>query len=83
LDQKVKSDKVWEFKTVNAEPNENFASIQGIFIADESVTKKTNLWIIKSQIVQHFGVFEGEVKTIEGRFSFRIRGLVEFHESRW
>lgn len=83
LDKKVKSDKVWEFKTVNAEPNEKFASIQGIFIAEESVAKKTNLWIIKSQIMQHFGIFEGEVVTIEGSFRFRIRGLVEFHESRW
>ncbi|OMJ87593.1 hypothetical protein SteCoe_10685 [Stentor coeruleus] len=83
LNQKKGSDKVWEFKTVNVGPNEMFASIKGIFVAEESMVKKTNLWIIKSQIVQYFGEFEGEVETVDGIIRFKVRGLVEYHESRW
>lgn len=73
----------WRFRSLNPEPDSRFGYIEGKFVPEKLFKKSTNLWLIKSELNQLFGVYEAEVRAIEGTFSFKVRGILEVHESRW
>jgi hypothetical protein len=83
FDQKENNTLIWDFYTVNQQPDSRFAAIKGKFVTETTFNKEINLWIIKSKLLQLFGNFEGVVMTLEEKFEFNIRGIVEVHESRW
>ena len=74
---------IYEFHTVNDHPFDTFAAVVGKFVPEKKFEKSTDFWLIKSNLLQLFGEFIGEVKTINETFVFNIRGILEIHDSRW
>ena len=74
---------LWNFFTINSKPDSRYAAIKGHFKTEKTFNKEINFWVIKSKLLQLFGTFEGVVTTIDEKFEFSIRGIVENHESRW
>ena len=83
VQQSEENEDVWEYETINKEPTSRYAAIKGRFTVERRYRKSVNLLVIKSDLHQMFGVFTGEVKTIEGDFSFKLKGLMEVHGARW
>ncbi|CAG9324499.1 unnamed protein product [Blepharisma stoltei] len=73
----------WEFKTTNQHPTDEYGSASIIFYPEIKSIFASNFWLIQSHFDQAFGVFEGNITTRDGEISFKARGLVEVHHTRW
>jgi hypothetical protein len=83
MEKSEKDEDVWEFYTVNSKPQALYSAIKGEFRVEAKYNKNINFWAFQSYLLQNFGVFEGEVKTLEGDYKFKVRGILEVHNARW
>lgn len=83
VDQDPVNKNIWKFRTVNSDPDSRFASVTGEFVMEKNFEKFFNVWVIKSELNQMFGEFTGKVTTIDDSFDFKVRGILEVHQSRW
>ena len=83
VQQSKENEDIWEYSTINEQANGRYAAMKGRFTVEKRFRKNVNLLVIKSELNQMFGVFTGEVKTLDSSFNFTLRGLLEVHNARW